>query len=112
MDGNNNFLKSTELWNKNGEKVAIEVDLPEAIIGHCMVNYENTIMVIGGYGGGPAGGPSKGKNVWNFNAKNNFVQTNEFTKEMNHGRWGHACGIYHSAAHSGRPLLVVAGAAG
>ena len=28
---------------------------------------------------------------------------------MNHGRYQHGCGIYHSSVHLGRPVIVTAG---
>ena len=31
---------------------------------------------------------------------------------MNHERYYHGCGIYHSSAHSGRPVIVTAGGGG
>ena len=45
--------------------------------------------------------------VWLFDANNNFKMTKG--PAMNHERDGFGCGIYHSSAHLGRPLIVTAG---
>ena len=45
--------------------------------------------------------------VWLFNANNNFTMS--VGPSMNHGRDQHACGIFHSSAHLGRPVIVAAG---
>ena len=45
--------------------------------------------------------------VWLFDANNKFKMT--LGPSMNCGRQYHGCGIYHSTAHLGRPVIVTAG---
>ena len=48
--------------------------------------------------------------VWLFDANNKFKMT--LGPSMNCGREYHGCGIYHSTAHLGRPVIVTAGGGG
>ena len=42
------ILKTTEIIYPNGSKTEGRLVLPEAIFGHCMVEYAGIVIVIGG----------------------------------------------------------------
>ena len=44
--------------------------------------------------------------VWLFDADDTYKMT--IGPSMNYGRNTHGCGIFHSFAHSGRPVIVTA----
>ena len=98
-DGRNK-LKSTELLQKFSAYKG--VDLPDARSVHCLIQDGEKIFLIGGHDGS-----GRQSSVWQFDASNDFSHTVE--KSMNHVRSDHACGIFHSVAHSGRPVMVAAG---
>ena len=100
LDGSNR-LKSTELLSKSSAYQGV-LDLPEARDSHCLIQDGEKIFLIGGWDGS-----TRQSSVWQFDASNDYSQTVE--KSMNHARNHHACGIFHSAAHSGRPVMVAAG---
>ena len=94
-------LTTTEFLTRSSSNQG--VNLPEARYGHCIVQDEDKIFIIGGN----VGSSNSQSSVWQFDASNDFSQTD--VRSMNHARAGHACGIFHSAAHSGRPVIVAAG---
>ena len=98
-DGSNR-LTTTEFLTRSSSNEG--VNLPKARYGHCIVQDGEKIFMIGGYDG-----DKRQSSVWQFDVNNDFSQTD--VKSMNHTRWRHACGIFHSAAHSGRPVIVAAG---
>jgi len=92
-------LKSTEIMYLNGT-VKAGPELPEAISGHCIAQYESKTFFIWS------------DNVWeidNVDINNlNGIQWKVGPK-YNIKRRASGCGIVKSDAHGGRPLLVVAG---
>ena len=96
-------------------------DLPESRYGHCMVQYKDEVFIIGGsksvtevsqYGNNLVGGNSQSIEtsiVWKMNTTDGvYIQQDSLI----YPRSNHACGIIHSKAHSGRPLLVITGGIG
>ena len=96
-------------------------DLPESRYGHCMVQYKEELFIIGGsksvadisqQGNNLIGGNSlsiETSIVWKMNITDgSYIQQDS----LMYPRSNHACGILHSQAHSGRPLLVVTGGIG
>merc|ERR1719225_2234673 len=98
-DGGDAFTTTEFLTSSS---VSEGVNLPEARNGHCIVKDGEKIFIIGGYDGA-----NTKTSVWQFDASNDFSQTD--AKSMNHEREFHACGIFQSPAHSGRPVIVAAG---
>ena len=106
QDNRRNTLKSTETMYLNGSSIT-GPSLPQPRFGHCMVQYKDTVFVVGGV----VAYLESQSTVWLFNVKDGirFIGSGP---QMNYGRWGQACGIYHSAIHGGKPLMVVAGGRG
>ena len=84
------------------------MNLPETSAGHCLLENSGKVISIGGYD--PTNHTSYTSTVWMFDAHNNFSLT--VGPSMKHTRNHHACGIFQSSAHSGRPLVVAAGGRG
>ena len=101
-------MKTTEIIFPNGHVANGPVDLPETRAGHCLLENSGTVISIGGYD--PTNHTSYTSTVWMFDANNNFSLT--VGPSMKHTRNHHACGIFQSSAHSGRPLVVAAGGRG
>ena len=95
------ILKTSEIVYLNG-LVKQAKPLPEPRNGHCMAEYQGQIFSTGGWDG-----RQYSSTVWMFNNYVEFTLTNK--PEMNYARYYHACGIFNSSLHGGRPLLVVAG---
>merc|ERR1739848_287504 len=81
-------------------------NLPEDRSEHCIVQDGEKIFIIGGMDNSL----NYQSSVWQFDASNDFSLTD--VKSTNHVRYYLACGIFHSAAHSGRPVIVAAGGSG
>ena len=96
------ILKTTEVIYLNGTTVP-GPQLPEPRYTHCLVKYKDTIFSIGGfYNGLPT------TSVWIFSARNQIRQIGN-GPNLKYARNLHACGIFNSNEHGGRPVLVVAG---
>ena len=97
-------LKTTEEMFLNKTKQAGPT-LPATRTDHCLVKYGDKIFSTGGYDENV----EATSNVWQFNAGDNFANSDgEVMKET---RAWHGCGIVHSIHHRSRPLIVVAGSA-
>ena len=101
-------MKTTEIIFPNGNVANGPVNLPETRAGHCLLENSGTVISIGGYDRYMI--PTFTSTVWMFDANNNFNLT--VGPSMRIGRNHHACGIFQSSAHSGRPLVVAAGGRG
>lgn len=106
IDSIGNRLKQTETMYLNGSSIT-GPSLPQPRYGHCMVQYKATVFIVGGDDENEESQPT----VWLFNVKDGirFIGSGP---QMNYGRTWQACGIYHSAIHGGKPLMVVAGGQG
>ena len=77
-------------------------------MGHCIAyDKEDDVFFV-------TGGATKQHlyktTVWKFNDPEKFNRLNKLdTKQMKKTRFFHACGIFRSDKHNGRPLLVTAG---
>jgi len=94
-------LASTELLLPDG-KVTSGPNLPEARSGHCQVSYQDTTFIIGGYTN------QKTNTVLQYKT-GNINETPIQVASMVHARRDHACTIFNSPAHNGRPVAIVAG---
>jgi len=105
-DDGDNTLKSTETMYLNGSSIT-GPSLPQPRVGHCMVQYKDTVYIVGG----EDENYRPQSTVWLFNVKDGirFIGSGP---QMNHGRADQACGIYHRLDHGGKPLMVVAGGQG
>ena len=96
------FLETTEIIYVNGT-VTPGPTLGFWAFGHCLVEHEGTIYLLGGKQNGV-----ESNATWIYNATHNFdVKEGASMKQQ---RIYSACGIMqHSNAHSGRPLIVIVG---
>jgi len=103
--GGSNRLNSTELVYLDGRRSSTK-QLPEVRLGSCATEYNGIIYLTGG----SDGDRSDQDNTWIINANDDFRLTNG--PNMLRTRSNHACGIFHSHAHSGRAVIVTAGGFG
>jgi len=96
-------LKTSEIVYLNGT-VKQGKPLPAPRHGHCLVEHEGQIISTGGFDENY----DQTATVWLFNNHADFTLTNG--PRMKYDRYEHACGMFHSDKHEGRPILVVAGA--
>ena len=96
-------LDSTEIVLSNGT-ILNGPPLPEPRSYHCLLQYKNTTFLIGGYGNG-----DRQSTVWIFKEGMKYVGDGPM---MTFARYDHACGIYHSSAHDGNPIIVISGGLG
>ena len=86
-------------------------ELPEPRYGHCLAYDKDgdVFFVTGGWDGNiiKTVGRDFKTTAWKFNNPEKFILNG--TSQMKKTRSGHACGIFRSHTHNGRPLLVVAG---
>jgi len=98
-DGNIKVLATTEKIHLNGT-VEPGINLPFAVTGHCMVQHQKSVYLLGGYGNGR-------RDILKFLPEMGF--THSFVQPMQHARGGLACGVFYSKFHSNRPIMVAAG---
>merc|ERR1712223_120636 len=104
-----NRYKSTELVYLDGRRSSTKQQLPEARSASCAAEYNGNIFLTGGKHGYGYGNIYSQDNTWIINTNEDFRLTNG--PNMLKKRAGHACGIFHSHAHSGRAVIVTAGGA-
>ena len=97
---------TTEFIFLNGSKIA-GPQLPTEISGQCVVHYKNIAFFLGGRNRDRTAEST----VRIINVKDGFRYIGE-GPNMNHHRFGHACGIFKSEQHGYRPVIVVAGGFG
>jgi len=105
-----NRYKSTELVYLDGRRSSTKQQLPEARSASCAAEYNGNIFLTGGKHGYGYGNIYSQDNTWIINTNDDFRLTNG--PNMLKTRAGHACGIFHSHAHSGRAVIVTAGGFG
>ena len=92
-----NSKNTTEIIFLNGTKKE-GPKLPERISEHCSAQYEGLFFLI-----------NHGRRVWIFIQAKNEIKLIGEGPSINNGRIRHACSIFQSSQHGGRPVLVVAG---
>ena len=102
--GSRGSVQTTEKIHLNG-RVEPGIDLPYRLMGHCMVQHNQSVYLLGG-NTRPSIYPCK-KAVLKYQPENEF--THSVGQPMIHGRYGFACGVFYSQLHSNRPLMVAAG---
>ena len=109
-NGDGDAYESTEFVLSNG-KVEQGPDLPYKMFAHCMVKLmDGKVMLIGGYT------KEKGWQKWQLPREDDRVliydpQKNTFkqSSKLNYRRFLHACAVFHSPKHGGRPIVMAAG---
>ena len=105
-EGKDARYKSTEFVFSNGA-VEYGPDLPYGMRGHCMVKLmDGRILLIGG-------NTDNTEEWWRVDdrvliydpPKKTFKQWSK----LNKGRFFHACAVFHSPKHGGRPIVMAAG---
>jgi len=94
---------TTEKIHLNGT-VEPGINLPNAVWGHCMVQHQKSVYLLGGSDG------ERRKDVLKFLPEMGF--THSVVQPMKHARVGFACGVFTSKLHSNRPIMVAAGSWG
>ena len=73
--------------------------MPEPSSNDCLAQNDGMIFLIQGYSG----------KLWIFRKAYNEIKLIGEGPRINNGRVRHACSIFQSSQHGGRPVLVVAG---
>ena len=98
---NSTRLDTTEKVHLNGT-VEPGINLPFALWGHCMVQHQNKVYILGGFEG-----KGRRKDVLKFLPEMGF--NHSVVQPMIHSRGDFACGIFNSKLHSNRPIMVAIG---
>lgn len=103
-DGSNT-LKTSQIVRLDGSSVTYGLEIPEPRWGHCIAQYkEDDAFFITG---GSNANDDVTSTVWQYEGTDNFSLKR--TSTMKKTRVLHACSIFSSDQHSGRPVLVAAG---
>lgn len=103
-DGSNR-LKTSQIVRLDGSSVTYGPEIPEPRYGHCIAQYkeDDAFFITGGRNANAADTST----VWQYEGTDNFSLKR--TSTMKKTRAYHACSIFSSDQHGGRPLLVAAG---
>ena len=111
------YLWVTGGWDENGkrldttEKIHLNgtaepgINLPFAVEGHCMVQHQKSVYLLGGQIGNRR--RDVRRDVLKFLPEMGF--THSVAKPMKHTRYQFACGVLYSKLHSNRPIMVASG---
>lgn len=103
------YLKTTEMINFDGTTLAGK-DLIEPLAGHCTVQSQNQIFIIGG---SDQLGPKRSTRIFNFPLTTSMKCQSPYAHmkgpDLNLKRSLHGCTAFSSANHEGRNVILVVG---
>ncbi len=86
----------------------VKVDLPIGVYGHCMVSFDSSVFLIGGYHGRVEENFGISSDVWAWDFSNGYTSPDvKLLNSLKQARMKHSCGLLEQT--SGERILVVAG---